>query len=285
MKLRTAFLLVVWCATIATDMHAVTIAENGQARCEIVVDLRATSVERHAGDELAHFLQEVTGATFEIVDQGRPGKSRLLIGADAARLADPAFTTEGLALDGIVMRTVGEDLILAGGRSRGTLYAVYTFLEEQVGCRWWSSSVSTIPRNPSLSVGELNVRYVPVLEYRETDAYDEMTADWSARNKCNGAAHHVRAEQGGRYLYEPHFCHTFYMLMPPDKYFAEHPEWFSMRGGKRFTGSGKITLREASLCLTNEEMRRELVKNLKEVLYEQRDGATHAWHDHENAET
>ena len=53
--------------------------------------------------------------------------------------------------------------------------------------------------------------------------------------------------------------HTFYPLIPPEKYFAEHPEWFSEINGKR-------TTEHAQLCLTNEEMRKELVKNLKERL-------------------
>ena len=53
--------------------------------------------------------------------------------------------------------------------------------------------------------------------------------------------------------------HTFYPLIPPEKYFAEHPEWFSEIDGKR-------TTEHAQLCLTNEDMRKELVKNLKERL-------------------
>ena len=53
--------------------------------------------------------------------------------------------------------------------------------------------------------------------------------------------------------------HTFYPLIPPEKYFAAHPEWFSEIKGKR-------TTEHAQLCLTNEEMRKELVKNLKERL-------------------
>ena len=51
----------------------------------------------------------------------------------------------GLKPDGIVIESRGENLLLAGDRPRGTLYAVYTFLEDAVGCRWWSSKVSTHP--------------------------------------------------------------------------------------------------------------------------------------------
>ena len=282
MKTRVVLCLAVWCVMTAAEAGVVTIAQNGTAKCVLVVGPLAAPVERHAADELASFLRQVTGAPVEIVDRRDADKSNLLVGADAARMVDPDFSTDGLARDGIVIRTVGDDLILAGGRPRGTLYAVYTLLEDQVGCRWWSFSVSTIPKKPTLTVGRLNVRYVPALEYRETNLFGATDGDWSARNKCNGDAHEVRAEQGGRYLFEPHFCHTFYMLIPPDKYFKEHPEWFSFRDGKRFVGSGDVTLREASLCLTNEDMRRELVKNLKQVLREQREGIKHKVHNREH---
>jgi hypothetical protein len=78
------------------------------------------------------------------------------------------------------------------------------------------------------------------------------------RNKCNGQAHRLDAPQGGKHVYEG-FVHTFYPLIPPEKYFAAHPEWFSEIKGVR-------TTEHAQLCLTNEEMRKELVKNLKERL-------------------
>ncbi|MBI4579494.1 MAG: DUF4838 domain-containing protein, partial [Planctomycetes bacterium] len=48
-------------------------------------------------------------------------------------------------------------------------------------------------------------------------------------------------------------------LIPPDKYFKDHPEWFSEIDGKR-------THDHAQLCLTNDELRAELVRNLKERL-------------------
>jgi len=101
------------------------------------------------------------GANFAIQDEMQKGGANLLVGLDAARLVEPGFSTEGLGADGIVIRSKGNDLILAGGRPRGTLYAVYTFLEDVVGCRWWSSKVSTIPKKTAINTKGLNIRYVP----------------------------------------------------------------------------------------------------------------------------
>jgi hypothetical protein len=55
------------------------------------------------------------------------------------------------------------------------------------------------------------------------------------------------------------FVHTFNVLIPPDTYFSNHPEWFSEIDGLRKKD-------HSQLCLTNEEMRAELIKNLKDKL-------------------
>lgn len=242
----------------AATGQTVTIAQNGAAKAVIVVAGDATEPEKYAAAELADFLRQITGATFETSSPPAAGKSRLLVGPGAAKLAAPDFSTDGLGTDGIVIRSVGNDLILAGGRPRGTLYAVYTFLEDNLGCRWWSPTVSTIPKKPTLEVSGLNVRYVPPLEYRESFWYDAFDGDWAVRNKSNGNSERLDDKRGGKHSYEG-FVHTFYPLIPPERYFADHPEWFSEIDGKRTTD-------RAQLCLTNEEMRAELVKNLKERL-------------------
>ena len=241
----------------ATD-ETVTIVQNGQANAVIVLADDAAEPERHAANELAGFLRQITGATFEIKAPPAAGQSRLLVGPEAAKSAVADFSTDGLGSDSIVIRTVGSDLILAGGRPRGTLYAVYTFLEEHVGCRWWSSQASTIPIKPTLRIGRLNVRYMPPLEYRETFWFDSFDGDWAVRNKSNGNSERLDDKRGGKHIYEG-FVHTFFPLISPEKYFEDHPEWFSEIDGKRIH-------ERAQLCLTNEEMRTELVKNLRERL-------------------
>jgi hypothetical protein len=255
--LLAAFILFAGCVQ-AAESNAVTIAQDGSAKAVIVIAADATEPEQHAADELADFLRQITGAKFEIQAPPSAGQSRLLVGPGAAKLAAADFSTDGLGSDGVVIRTVGDDLILAGGRPRGTLYAVYTFLEEQIGCRWWSSKASTIPIKPTLQISRLNVRYVPPLEYRESFWFDAFDGDWAVRNKSNGNSERLDDKRGGKHKYEG-FVHTFFPLIPPEKYFEDHPEWFSEIDGKRI-------YERAQLCLTNEEMRAELVKNLKERL-------------------
>jgi len=254
--LTSLILLVGWIQAAESD--ELIIAQDGLAKAVIVISADATEPEQHAANELADFLRQITGTKFEIQAHPTAGKSRLLVGPGAAKLAMSDFSIDGLGSDGIVIRTVGDDLILAGGRPRGTLYAVYTFLEEHIGCRWWSSKVSSIPIKPTLEIGTLNIRYVPPLEYRESFWFDAFNGDWAVRNKSNGNSVRVDDKRGGKHIYEG-FVHTFFPLIPPKKYFEDHPEWFSEIKGKR-------SHERTQLCLTNEEMRKELIKNLKERL-------------------
>ncbi len=236
----------------------ILIATRGRAAASMVVDSAAGPVERKAAEELAFFLHIVTGADFPVVEKAPAAVSRLLVGEGAARAADPGFRAASLAPEEIVVRSAGRDLILAGGSPRGTIYAVYAFLEDVVGCRWWTGQASFMPRRPTLEIGTTSLRFAPPLEYREPFWFPAFDPAWAARNKANGFTAGGDEERGGRHVYEG-FVHTFYSLIPPEKYFKDHPEWFSEIDGVR-------TANNAQLCLTNEEMRRELVKNLRERL-------------------
>ena len=233
----------------------IMLADNGVARAAIVVAGDATQAERFAAEQLRAHLKEITGADFTTAGDPLEAPVRILVGPGAARLAIANFSTDDLGADGIAIRTFGDDLILAGGRPRGTLYAVFTFLEYELGCRWWSPDATTLPKARTIRIDPTHFRYVPPLEYREpfwTCAFDP---DWAVRNKCNGNTPALDTPRGGKHIYEG-FVHTFYPLIPPQTYFNDHPEWFSEINGKR-------TYEHAQLCLTNEAMRQELVRNLK----------------------
>lgn len=245
------------CLALAQEL---VLAQDGQSQAVIVVAKEAPAPDQHAAAELAAFLKQITGGEFPIVNQVAGGQIRLLVGPSAARLADPKFSTEGLGTDGIVLRTVGRDLILAGGEPRGTLYAVYTFLEENLGCHWWSASVSTIAHQPTLKIPPLDVRYVPQITYREPMWQDAQNADWCVRNKINGSHTLLDDLHGGKYQILD-FVHTFYRLIPPDKYFKDHPDWFSEVDGKRLASGGQ-------LCLTNPQLKQEMIQVVLQRLRE-----------------
>jgi len=102
-------------------------------------------------------------------------------------------------------------------------------------------------------VPPLDVQYAPKLIYREAYYADAFVPTFAVRMKCNGSGERIAAEWGGHHEFV-YFVHSFFPLIPPEKYFKDHPEWFSEINGKRIH-------EHAQLCLTNDEMREELTHN------------------------
>jgi hypothetical protein len=239
------------------------IAKGGKASCVIVRQPDATLAESNAVRELLGTLEKITGASFTVQEaNGRDLPERAIIvgpGA-AARAVFPEVPLERLGSDELVMKVKGGRLLLAGGRPRGTLYAVSRFLQEQCGVRWWAPWATTIPVRRSLRVPDLDVRAQPVFEYRDpfwSAAFDPL---WKVHNCSNGGSHPVPEDLGGCIQYKG-FAHTLYPLVPPDKYFGPHPEWYSLINGKR-------THDNAQLCLSNPELQDFVVQRVKEWLRE-----------------
>ena len=253
-----AVLLAVCCANAE-----MILASRGATGYTIVVDPAATGPEKHAAVELQSFLGQVTEAEFPLLESATVDIERaIVVGPDLAARVAPDLDLDNLSPDGIVIETRGERLILAGDRPRGTLYAVYQFLEDEVGIRWWSPTVTHIPARPTLVVPDQHVRYVPVLEYRETFWYDAFVdKDWAVRAKNNGMRTQLGEERGGCVTYAGNFVHTFAQLVNPAENFEAHPEWFAFIDGERRTSDNP---QRTGLCLTNPELKDFLAQRVLE---------------------
>jgi len=261
------------CSAQQKTRGASLLAREGQTTYRIALAADATPAEQTAARELAVYLGKVTGADFSVGGStGASGKPVIAVGPGAARLLAPDLDLAktgptGLGDDGIVLKTVGENLVFTGaeGSKRGTLYAVYEFLEREVGVRWWTPTEESVPSKPTLEVGPLDTRYKPPFLYRETlcgaigpfvwDQTDDVPR-FAVRMRQNGHFPKIPADWGGHYTLIG-WCHTFEGLLPPAKYFEAHPEWYGEIKGRR-TGD------HSQLCMTNEAMLAELTRNVLE---------------------
>ena len=198
--------------TLPAAEPSIRLAENGVARHAIVIDAAgtATAAERFAAEELALFLQKITGAAFRIVKEGDHTGPGIYVG-HTRRAAKAGVDLAALGEEDWVLLTAGEDLILTGGRPRGTLYAVYEFLDSKAGCRWIAPDIEIVPANRDFAVSALKTRGRPGFSWRETTLYPrhddpkriskEDYARFLVRNRYNGG--HFNG--GSYWLYEPRF--------------------------------------------------------------------------------
>jgi len=233
------------------------LASEGESPYAIVLSGQASPSEKHAAGELQSFVKLATEAELPIVGENDPRAkepSRIFVGA--GDLANSIITSgkpidmEKLGDEGFIIRTVpGEgskqDIVIAGGRLRGTMYGVYTFLDH-LGFRWYTNRKTWLPHEVmhaysgvnnskpgTLRFPQFDEKVIPPFLYREPHINEAFDGDWAARNRMNGRSAGLDETRGGsvRIL----SMHTFTRLMP-SSLFKEHPEYFPLIGGKRVTG-------------------------------------------------
>ncbi len=215
----------------------------------IVISRKAQPAVRHGARELAHHLSRIVDREFPIIyDNMRKSGPELWVGFSQRTAELDIPKQEELGKEELLIETFGENLLLVGGELRGTLYAVYEFLEELCGVRWFSNDCTYIPKATKLEFPELKIRKRPVFEYRESNYYVFQNADFAARNRLNGSLSNLSEEHGGGTKYT-YFVHSFDTLIPPKVYMESNPEYYALRDGVR-AAEGYYS----QLCLTNPDV-------------------------------
>ncbi len=237
-----------------------TLASNGKTDYAIVVPASATTQEQKAAEELSLWLGKMTGAKFGVISDAQPPQEKEISVGRTNRLekANLAIAKEDFGDDGYGIAVKGKKLYLVGGRKRGSIYVVLALLEEDLGCRWYTKSVNHIPNRPTLKFKPVSRTFIPQFEARNPRYRWIKDAPWSLRNRVNGSHSPIPEEWGGTIDYAL-WSHTFHDFVDPDKYFEEHPEYYSERDGKR---------RRRQLCTTNPEVVKIATQSLLESLRE-----------------
>ena len=228
----------------ASAHQMISLVKTGKRSGLIYLSPHASPSEKWAADQLSLFVEQMTGIRLPVTDQGPISAAETAIAVGTSDVTD-RLGIRAPGGESCLLKTVGETLVIAGGRQRGTMYGVFLFLE-RVGCRWFTSDIARIPKRQTLELAPIDEICSPAFEYREVFFTEAQGKEWSARNRLNGHFHQLDASVGGRIQYMP-FAHSFYELVPPDPYFRTHPEYFALVAGKR---RGEM----AQLCLTNTEI-------------------------------
>jgi hypothetical protein len=166
----------------------------------------------------------------------------------------------GLGPDGLCIKTVGSNLILAGGRQRGTMYAVFEFFQRYMGVRWLAPDFTHIPPPPE-SLPNIDFRYVPPFEWRDINYRAFRDPHFAAVHRINGQFPDLPASMGGHIAFANGFAHTFHSFVSPGEYGKAHPEYFSEVNSER-----RIDPSSTQLCLTNPDVLRIVTDKTRDIL-------------------
>ena len=189
----------------------------------IVLADSPTVAEQTAAKELDTYLSKMTGVPCVIVPEAKAANCAIYVGPTA--LAQQAgIDCRELDKEEWILRASDGNLIVAGGRPRGTLYGVYDLLE-RLGVTWPDVESECVPTLGRQAIS-WNVHAKPAIMNRciySGVGQSNATLRFLVRNKMN-AQIHIPEEFGGC---EPHGspggCHTFHAYTTkdwPDEWFA-----------------------------------------------------------------
>ncbi len=260
-KLGAAVLVVALGLGFAASGAELVLADGGKSDYRVVAPATPSELEKLAVADLKLTLTEITGADFSPA----PGKLRAIyVGKVAPGDRAPLGKFERR------VTTENGDVYLYGEGERGNVNAVYDFLRDVLGCRWYTPEERKIQAQKHLVIGELKKSVTPSIPGMTVKHIDAGTGpqrwfalrnaimDVSALDVSDHGAHagqHIIPT--GLVPYAEKLVKGAPVRALKDKaYFATHPEFFSMdEHGKRVSNR--------HLCYSNKTMRDECARNVE----------------------
>ncbi len=260
----------------------------------ILLPANANEVERFAGQELARYLEQISGKTFvPTATEGQLPAAAIVIGRASAERLGIQFSPAEYGDDGFIVSRRGDRIVLAGINPRGTLYAVYGFLE-RLGCHWFAPNFAFygpatgeyVPRVESPSIDDLDATEKASFRWRKkyveeghthTTGNLKQMIDWMAKAKMNVFNCPIDYQHRGKTRWDnwraeliPELRkrgilievggHGYPNFLPADRYFEQHPEWFGTINGKRSPAPNLV------FSTANEGAMHEFITNVKAYL-------------------
>ena len=281
----------------------VYLAEEGQALADIVIASNAEKCVRFAAEDLAWHLKEITGADFPILTDDHPQtRYEIRIGrTQRSRNTVEGFREQESLVDvsSEAIELIGIDKVDSGSGfpalddAQGSAYAVWDFLETDLGVRWIDATDfgTIIPHDANLSVGFHSRRSQPFVLSRtgwgdrgyDTLLWgdgDEAAKRWHKLAYGNKSAKEAQDCQRrflarqrvlGRRMGANHSFYSyydFYWNTNAANFRAYHPEYFS---------KGRIiNSRPAQLCYENEGLIQQVIADVR-AYFDNPDPKTRRW--------
>jgi hypothetical protein len=217
------------------------LVQDGKPNAQIFISTKADSTEKYAAAELQRALEKISGAKLDVVTSNAPSTPAIVIGTPQSTPSVKTanlFNTQNEEETRVVVR--GQTLYLAAPTSGAALRAVYTFLQDTLGARWFwpGEGGEYLPSQKTIALGNLDICQIPDIPIRSLSInsphYDEATLIWMARNRLNRHNLQGPASQIAP-MHEKGFSvmiggHNAYL----DKDVLEkHPEYIAEINGKR----------------------------------------------------
>ncbi|MBO4304941.1 MAG: DUF4838 domain-containing protein [Lentisphaeria bacterium] len=235
-----------------------------------------------AAQELSKYVEKVSG--IKLKQGAKEGKNFIYVGLASDFKELPSGLKEKLdktvAEDSYIFHAEKDKMFFAGKSKPAELYAVYQFLERELGIRFLKPANAEddgeyVPekKGKSLQIADKSFVREPAFRRRllvptgwDWTHHPTQGVIWSVKGGYQMGAAYCRRELWPRKnakqveLYEPrtadvweeNYHNLFQKAIPAKEYYKTHPEYFALINGKR-TASGYETV---AYCLSNPDVRR-----------------------------
>ena len=141
--------------------------------------------EIYAAQQLQRYLKYALGVELTLdTDSSEATEYEILIGNTTRTEED----TADYGIEEYIVKTEGKNLVITGGEQRGSIYGVYSFLEDYIGCRFFSEDCEIIYKADEIVIpADINVRFKPDLEYRDTNDKTYHGGEIASKRKINSS--------------------------------------------------------------------------------------------------
>lgn len=233
---------------------------------KIIASTNAIASEKFAAEEFRSLLEKSTGIKLEIIDKPTNKFKNIFIGYSNEMVqSNCGFSINDLGEEGLRINIKKNNIAIAGGRPRGTLYGVYEFFEKYFGVRFLAYDYTYIPNIKNvLSIPCELYTYKPSFEYRSSYYRENINhPEFSVKLKNNSFA---KDEKLGGACNKQFVTHSLFWQCPTEKYGKEHPEYFAEVGGKRlleaYGGGPQVDVSNSDVIkLVTDTVLKEIVKH------------------------
>lgn len=231
--------------------------KNGRSSYQILLANDASPSEQEAAHELQDYVSQISGVLLPITNDYNGNGRYIIVGytpivAKLTNQPQPDSNDESFTY-----RKVGHNLLIWGGKQRGTMYGVFSFLENELGVHWLTPDCTVVPKKKQLRLKKLNHSEKPAIGYRYNNYFvTRNNPAWSAHVKEN-----MRGVFSSKYGGQEDYwgCHTMGIIVPVSEFYDSHPEYFSLRNGKRLNS-------EEQLCLSNPDVLHLCIERMIQVM-------------------
>ena len=254
----------------------VKIVDEGKTEYKIVVPEQASSFINRASTEFLYFFNAATGISLDIVKDSEityttDSKYFVFGNVSFKEQISHDFDMELLNTSGYVITTQGNSIFVLANGDVGVLNGAYELLYQLIDYRYYSKDLIIFDKN----VKDLNLKDFAICD--SPDIEYNMASYQSSGYANSAVAHRLRSYIDDEVWMPNGSCHNVFMLLPPETYKSEYPEWYSLDGLQLcYTARGQADKYEAMVAELVEVLKGMCDANpmLNNISVTQRDYAT-----------